>query len=203
MAEPPQINYNNINIYNQTISKELFQYLRNKFDGKYALLQEKQSTLCVQSKTWLLANKLKIGINSCIIGYVALQVYGTYLRYQLSRPNCWSLWKQYNDHLITEQLLAAIQQRYTTPATVADAIRPLICFMKDIETEEKQLRAFIVIGGMLEKIYLAPFSCYNPELKKLFEQRLEHLAVIKTTFLTWMSDYKLKTGLSTNPAHPE
>ena len=67
--------------------------------------------------------------------------------------------------------------------------------MKDIEIEEKQLRTFITISVLLDKLYLTQLSLFDPELKIIYEHRLAHLAKIKAVFLTWMSDYKLKNNL--------
>ena len=191
-SQEQQIYYNTINISNNFFSEELARVIKNSIGNKYKALNDTQHALYNRTKKWLCSNKLTRSIQCCLATYTLLQIYGIYLTYELDHRYRWSLWKQEKISFQTDELLAAIQQKYIQAAIMTDAITPLISFLKDLEREERYLCHFITFSEWSEKWYLTHISYYKPERRCVYERRLEQLLILKKIFLDWLSAFKTR-----------
>ncbi len=132
--------------------------------------------------------------------YVALHSYLLYLKYQLNKESCWSLWEkgksvedlyQIPQHILAQQLLSYVQQTYTTTDDPTDFVSPFTKFMKDTEQERKYLQRYKTIAKAIDHFYIRRIFFLDKTLVKKIPGRLNRLAYIRSTFLSWLADVKV------------
>jgi len=187
---------------NQNVEQTTTATLKNAIWGGAAQAQEQ----LVAFGEWIKTNKYKItaaGVCSC---YVVLATYLIRASFRMHDEALWARWRiedSYEQLMSTPQkqlaqdLVFAIQRRYTSEKQFTDFIQPLTTFLADLEQEKRLLKNYITAAKWITTTRLDYVLPINEKKIKLAKKLLRRLYFIEHVFLSWAAEFKIAQNLTT------
>jgi hypothetical protein len=150
-----------------------------------------------------------IGCSCIAVGalYSGLVTYILYMRHRIQHTHLWSSWQR---HQTMEQLMLQphetlkaalvkdIAVQYINPDNPTDQVWPLTEFISACKREEKELRRYLTIAGLLKKTGL--YKILPSLADEYAQQALTKLLFVSHLFASWSADITLqqlyKKGMS-------
>lgn len=184
----------------QTATQEVHQTLTATLTNaiKERALQTQEQLIAF--KEWIGTNKYKIGLATILLSYAALVAYLVRANYRLHDETLWSRWRiedsyeqlaSMDSKKLGQDLVFAIQRRYTTGAQFTDFIQPLVKFMQDLETEKRFLKNYIFITKWIDRAYMQRIFPINEKKVKLAKKLLQRIYFFEHIFLSWAAEFKM------------
>lgn len=145
-------------------------------------------------------NKFKISCYGLAAAYCYIFYRLKKLEYALCNDHSWSLWKKQqslqelymiNDDELINDLLIAIQGRYTNLHNLDDFNTPLTFFIKDVDQEGRSLTLYIKLARRLSMFKIGKLFSINKKLLEEAAQRKERLNYLKSRIWNWVSAHKV------------
>ena len=88
-------------------------------------------------------------------------------------------------------MLTAIQRKYSTPEQFDDLIGPLIAFVRDVDTEIKELRQLEQLHRWIDRLRISFLFPKQAALREQSHDAINRLTYLKNVLLNWVVENKV------------
>ncbi len=155
-------------------------------------------------KHYLQTTILQHKIRTCLIimgsAYAFTYAQLAHSAYKLDSSDSWTLWKRsYTlEELLgmpqlelAQELLIAVQKRYSTVDDLYDFITPLVSFINHTDHEIKLCKKFLNLHSWIKWTRLTFLFPTHEQLKAQAHEKINRLAYLKSLLLNWLSEHKI------------
>lgn len=192
---------------NQTTHQEVFQATITtvKTTIKEGAHQAREQMLALGE--WIKSNKYKLMLASACCCYAATFAYLVRAQMHMNDEDLWARWRTEDSYeqlmsiphkQLSQDLIFAIQRRYTTGSQFTDFIQPLVSFMRDIEAEKKLLKNYIETGKWIMRLRVSSILPINEKKISHAKKLLQRLQFFEHVFLSWAAEFKIQQNMITS-----
>lgn len=158
-------------------------------------------------KEWTKENKYKLIIACGCSAYAALFAYLVRGNLRMQDEALWARWRIEDSFeqlasiphkQLAQDLVFAIQRRYTSETQFTDFILPLTHFLHDVAQEKKLLKNYLAAGRWIMRLQLHYILPTNQKKMELAQSLLQRLCFIEHVFLSWAAEFKIQQNMITS-----
>lgn len=191
---------------NQEVSQTTFTSIKNEIKNSINDRAQQVKDQLIALKEWSKENKYKLIIACACSAYAALFAYLVRGNLRMQDEALWARWRIEDSFeqlasiphkQLAQDLVFAIQRRYTTEIQFTDFIRPLTQFLHDVGQEKKLLKNYLAAGTWVMRLRLHYILPINQKKIELAKKLLQRLCFIEHVFLSWAAEFKIQQNVAT------
>jgi hypothetical protein len=191
---------------NQEVSQSTFTSIKNEIKNSIREHAQQVQDQLIGLKELIKGNKYKLIFACACSAYAALFAYLVHANLRMRDEALWARWRSEDSFeqlasiphkQLAQDLVFAIQRRYTSEKQFTDFIQPLTQFLHDLGQEKKMLKNYLATGTWIMRLRLYHVLPINQTKMELAKNLLQRLCFIEHVFLSWAAEFKIQKNIAT------